>query len=150
MNRAMWLAFATRTTANDSTWTPEMLQGQGILEWVNVKAKKIMCMPRDNDTAYNVQAMGPWYKNKQHYRHCVGDLFLLGVSMKVITAMQQSTKERPTINNIKQKAWDSTEGLVDFQSLIVEETIQELDEADQLAVLLLRQEGRCPFGYGNE
>jgi len=67
-----------------------------------------------------------------------------------ISRMTNMAEAMNTINNIKQKAWDSTEGLVDFQSLIVEETIQELDEADQLAVLLLRQEGRCPFGYGNE
>jgi hypothetical protein len=149
MNRALWLAFATRSTVNDASWTSEILQHQGILEWVNARAKKVMCMPRDNETPYNVQAMGPWYKNKQHYRHCVGDLFLLGVSMKAITAMQKSQKEQTTVNGIKKKSWDSTEGPIDFQSLIVEETMEELDPLNQIIARLARQQGKCPFGYGN-
>jgi hypothetical protein len=63
--------------------------------------------------------------------------------------MQKSQKEQTTVNGIKKKSWDSTEGPIDFQSLIVEETMEELDPLNQIIARLARQQGKCPFGYGN-
>lgn len=136
MNEAIWMAFAIQATQGDPEWNRDLLTERWQVERNMAEMHQCAVQPYDKETSYNIQAMGPWYRNQKHYRYAPGDLFLLAVSMNVILKLQQCAKENVTIDGIRRKAYESTAGIVDFLRLVVPETLEELHPMQQALIRL--------------
>lgn len=144
MNRAVWLAFARHATADrrraqPDVWTDAYYESLWQRELAAADLVGRAVQPCDAATSYNIQAMGPWYKNDRHYRSAPGDLFLLMVRMSDIRRLQEAAGQRENIRRIRHATWASTDGLVDFQALVVPEDLDDLDPLQRIIVAAQRR-----------
>lgn len=145
MNEMLWMAFAShahpgfnRVLGFKEQHYREFLKDA----WRHARRMDIALQPRDEQTAFNVQAMGPFYEDSKHFRYAPGDLFLLLVRMSEIEKLQQAKSQQGRIQKIRDDAFASTKGLVDFMALIVPEHLEDLPP-DRRELIRLERELRA-------
>jgi hypothetical protein len=137
MNEMLWMAFAAH--AHPGLMKMKILNETRLREflaeaWRHARYQDIALQPRDEHTAFSIQAMGPFYHDPGHYRYAPGDLFLQLVRMSDVEALQKDEGQKARIEKIRSDANASTKGLVDFMALVVPETLDELPRAKAAVV----------------